>query len=254
MRKAVIEVSFGTSHVDALENSVLTLKKDFEEYLPDYDVFLSLTSRKVISLLEKKGLSFETPDMTLRRLSNMGYDEVMIQPTYMIAGIEYELSLADGAEQRGSFTTVKMGKPLLYERRDMERVCRIIAEKFPEETLVLMGHGTEHAADSVYGEFRRVCVGLGIDRLHTITVENAQSLNDVISELKVQEISRVTLMPLMFVAGDHAKNDMAGDSPESIKSRLESSGFEVRCVVKGLGEYEEIRKIYCEKIEESVII
>lgn len=254
MKKAIVEVSFGTSHVDALEKSVLALKSDFEERFPDYDVFLALTSKKVKCLLENKGFCFGTPDTLLRELNDMGYDDVIIQPTYVIAGIEYELALSAAYEIHNKFKTLKIGKPLLYSRSDIEKVARIIEGQFPNETLVLMGHGTDHSANSVYSEFREVCVSLGLDRIYTITVENESSVDDVINELKKQGLSSVTLMPLMLVAGDHAKNDMAGNSQDSIKNRFISAGFEVNCVVKGLGEYEEIRKIYCEKIEESVSI
>lgn len=245
MKKAIIEASFGTSHLDALENSVLALKKTIEKSFPDYEVFVALTSKTVFSALKKQGISFDTVDEMLDRLKNDGFDEVIIQPTHIISGIEYEMLLDAAKKFKGGFSSIKVGAPLLESRADMEKVCRIIAKKFPDKTVVLMGHGTEHSANGAYTKFRRVCTELGFDNIYTATVEAEPTLDDVIGELKLCGKKKVTVMPLMLVAGDHAKNDMAGEW----KEQLETAGFEVNCVLKGLGEYPEIREIYCEHIK-----
>lgn len=245
MKKAIIEASFGTSHTDALENSVLALKRTFEERFPDYEVFVALTSKMVLSALKKQGISFDTADEMLARLKEDSFDEIIIQPTHIIPGIEYEMLLNAAEKFKGDFVGIKVGEPLLESKTDMEKVCRIIAEKFPDETVVLMGHGTEHSANEAYTEFRKVCTELGFDNIYTATVEAEPTLDDVIGELKLCGKKKVTVMPLMLVAGDHAKNDMAGEW----KEQLEAAGFEVNCVLKGLGEYPEIREIYCEHIK-----
>lgn len=245
MKKAIIEASFGTSHLDALENSVLALKKAIEKSFPDYEVFIALTSKTVLSALKKQGVNFDTVDEMLARLKNDGFDEIIIQPTHIIPGIEYEMLLNAAEKFKGDFVGIKVGEPLLESRTDMEKVCRIIAEKFPDETVVLMGHGTEHSANEAYTEFRKVCAELGFDNIYTATVEAEPTLDDVIGELKLCGKKKVTVMPLMLVAGDHAKNDMAGEW----KEQLETAGFEVNCVLKGLGEYPEIREIYCKHIK-----
>lgn len=245
MKKAIIEASFGTSHTDALENSVLALKRTFEERFPDYEVFVALTSKMVLSALKKQGICFDTADEMLARLKEDGFDEVIIQPTHIISGIEYEMLLASAEKFGGDFASVKVGAPLLDSKADMEKVSRIIADKFPDETIVLMGHGTEHSANEAYAKFRKVCTENGLDNIHTATVEAEPTIDDVIAELKLDGKKKVTVMPLMLVAGDHAKNDMAGEW----RSKLEAAGFEVNCVIKGLGEYPEIRGIYCEHIK-----
>ncbi len=245
MKKAIIEASFGTSHLDALENSVLALKKAIEKSFPDYEVFIALTSKTVLSALKKQGVNFDTVDEMLARLKNDGFDEIIIQPTHIIPGIEYEMLLNAAEKFKGDFVGIKVGEPLLESRTDMEKVCRIIAEKFPDETVVLMGHGTEHSANEAYTEFRKVCAELGFDNIYTATVEAEPTLDDVIGELKLCGKKKVTVMALMLVAGDHAKNDMAGEW----KEQLETAGFEVNCVLKGLGEYPEIREIYCKHIK-----
>lgn len=245
MKKAIIEASFGTSHTDALENSVLALKRTFEECFPDYEVFVALTSKMVLSALKKQGISFDTADEMLARLKNDGFDEIIIQPTHIIPGIEYEMLLNAAEKFKGDFVGIKVGAPLLDSKADMEKVSRIIADKFPNETIVLMGHGTEHSANEAYAKFRKVCTENGLDNIYTATVEAEPTIDDVIAELKLCGKKKVTVMPLMLVAGDHAKNDMAGEW----RSKLEAAGFEVNCVLKGLGEYPEIREIYCEHIK-----
>ena len=199
----------------------------------------------VLSALKKQGVNFDTVGEMLDRLKNDGFDEVIIQTTHIISGIEYEMLLNATEKFKGDFENIKVGAPLLESKTDMEKVCRIIAEKFPNETVVLMGHGTEHSANETYTEFRKVCTELGFDNIYTATVEAEPTLDDVISELKLCGKKKVTVMPLMLVAGDHAKNDMAGEW----KEQLEAAGFEVNCVLKGLGEYPEIREIYCEHIK-----
>lgn len=248
MKKAIIEASFGTSRINAFENSVLALKETFEAAFSDYEIFTALTSPKVLSALKKQGLNFDTADEALSRLKENGFTEVIIQPTHFIAGFEYEMLLDTTKKYKNDFQLIKVGAPLLESKDDMGKVCRIIAEKFPNETVVLMGHGTEHSANKAYTSFRRVCIELGFDNIYTTTVEAEPTIDDVIAELKLCGKEKVTLMPLMFVAGDHAENDMAGNSPDSMKSHLEAAGIEVKCVLKGLGEYPEIRSLYCEHI------
>ena len=131
---------------------------------------------------------------------------------------------------------------------DSEKICSIIAEKYPDETVILMGHGTEHRANEIYTRVEEICRKSGYKNIYTATVEAKPTIDDVIDSLKADGISAVTLMPLMLVAGDHASNDMAGDEPDSWKNKLEEEGFEVKCVLKGLGKYPEIKDIYCEHI------
>ena len=248
MKKAIIEASFGTSYTNALENSVLALQKRLKEEYADYDVFTVITSGMVRSALAKKEIIFDDLDTMLERLKNEGCDEVIIQPTHLIPGIEYEKICASAEKHKDDFSVLSIGAPLLDEKSDIEKVCRIIAEKYPDETVILMGHGTEHRANEIYTLVGEICRKSGFTNIYTATVEARPTIDDVIETLKADGISAVTLMPLMLVAGDHASNDMAGDEPDSWKDKLEEEGFEVKCVLKGLGEYPEIKDIYCEHI------
>lgn len=252
MKKAIIEASFGTSHKNALENSVLALQKKIKKEFADHDVFTVITSGMVRSALKKQEIFFDDADTMLGRLKAEHYDEVIIQPTHMIPGIEYEKLCAAADKYKNDFSVLLTGTPLLDSKSDIEKVCRIIAEKYPDETVILMGHGTEHRSNEIYTLVSEICRKSGFNDLYVATVEAEPTIDDVIGTLKKDGISSVTLMPLMLVAGDHAENDMAGDQPDSWKQKLEANGFKVKCVLKGLGEYPEIQEIYCENIKELI--
>lgn len=252
MKKAIIEASFGTSYKEALDNSVLALKKTFEEEFPEYEVFIALTSGRVLSALKKQEIFFDTLEETLRRVKEEVFGEVIVQPTHLIPGIEYDKLCGRIKPFEKAFTVLKTGTTLFDSDSDIEKVCRIIAKKYPGETVILMGHGTEHSANDIYMQFGEISKECGYDNIYTATVEAEPMLEDVINKLKIRGINKVSLVPLMLVAGDHARTDMAGDSSESWKSRLEAAGFEVNCVIKGLGEYSEIRQIYCEHLKNTI--
>lgn len=252
MKKAIIEASFGTLHINALENSVLALQKSIKERFADRDVFTVITSQMIRSALAGKNIFFDDLDTMLDRLKKEKYDEVIIQPTHLISGIEYERLCAAAQKHKNDFSVFSIGAPLLDSKSDIEKVCKVIAEKYPDETMILMGHGTEHRANEIYSLVRDICIGSGFDNIYIATVEAELTLDSVIESLKAKNISSVTLLPLLFFAGGHALNDMAGDRPDSWKCRLEAGGFEVKCVMKGLGEYPEINDIYCEHIENLI--
>ncbi len=252
MKKAILEVSFGTTCKEARERSILALERTFAEEFPEYTVFRAFTSGMIISSLKRQGISIDSVSEALSRLRAEGFDEVIVQSTHIIPGEEYDKVAEQTERFAGKFNVLKNGLPLLGSREDIERVCRIIAEEYPGETVVLMGHGTEHHANAVYRQLGEVSRQLGFDNIFIATVEAEPSLDDVLAELKLRNCRRVSTVPLMLVAGDHALNDMAGNDPQSWRSRLEAAGFEVNCVIKGLGEYPGIRGLYCEHLRKTI--
>lgn len=118
------------------------------------------------------------------------------------------------------------------------------------ECLILMGHGTDHHANSAYPALEYTLQALGYDRIHVATVEGFPELKDVMHRIEQKQYRKVALLPFMFVAGDHAKNDMAGDE-DSWKCELEEAGYEVRPILRGLGELPGIRQIFMEHLEEA---
>ena len=147
-----------------------------------------------------------------------------------------------------------MGKPLLSSVDDYKKsIHAVMAETQLEddEMLVLMGHGTDHHANSAYPTLEYTFHALGYNQVLVGTVESFPELKNVMAKLEISGKKKVVLMPFMLVAGDHAKNDMAGEE-DSWKSELEDAGYEVGVIMKGLGEFEGIRKIFTEHLEEEI--
>ena len=167
----------------------------------------------------------------------------------MMKGFEYQDLAEEASEYRALFEYMAVGEPLLTSEEDFETVIRAITEDTKEyddgETAVcFMGHGTEAEANQVYKKLQSILLQKGFTNYYIGTVEAEPSIEDVLREVKKGSYKKVVLQPLMIVAGDHANNDMAGDEEGSWKRKFERAGYEVSCVLKGLGEIELIRHLF----------
>ena len=255
MKQAVLVVSFGTGFTEVIERCILPVENAIKDALKEYDFFRAFTSKTIIKKLEKtKGIHIPQPIAALEQIIREGYEKIVIQPTHIMPGIEYhelkEQIAAFAAKYPDIFIIV--GQPLLYENEDYETVVRAMSGFMPEikknEALILMGHGTPHFSNAAYFELQYYMKKIHGSRIYIACVEAPPFLSDVIDELKVSNIHKVHLMPLMLVAGDHAKKDMAGEDEDSWKSILEKNGFEVDTCLKGLGENPKILEIYKNKV------
>ena len=178
-------------------------------------------------------------------------------PVIMLSarGEEYDKLRAQAEPFREKFAAFSMGLPLLSSTEDMQEICRFYNKEFPREdgeALVLMGHGTTHFANAVYPAMNYIFSEMGFERIFVGAVEGYPDIEIVRKELKRLDVEKVTVTPLMLVAGDHAVNDMAGEEPDSWKSLLESDGFAVKTVVRGLGEYPAVREMYLAHIRRAM--
>lgn len=246
MKKAILVVSYGTTYPDALTNSIEAVENEFRQSFPNYTVCRVFTGKRIIEALEKKQIHVDSVEEALSKLADAGYETVLILPTHIINGSEYDKICATANSYRERFQVLKIGAPLLGETEDIETICKFFAAKYGKtsDALLLMGHGSDHYANKLYSDFANICRALGYRNLFIATLEASPSIDDIIPQLKAAGFSSVTVTPLLFVAGGHACKDMAGEHPESWKSRLEAEGFTVDTVVKGLGEYSEIRDLY----------
>ena len=172
-------------------------------------------------------------------------------------GYEYTDLKEELETYRDKFEKIALGEPLLTSEEDF----RAVAETITSETssyddgktaICFMGHGTEADSNQVYTKMQQTLAAMGKDAYYIGTVEAEPTLEDVMAAMKDKGYSRVVLEPLMVVAGNHANNDMAGDEEDSWKSQLQASGYEVECVLKGLGEFEGIQDIYTDHIRAAV--
>ena len=256
-KKALLVVSFGTSFEEALP-AIVNIEETCKKAFPDYDFYRAFTSGMIIRKWARtKNVIIHNPDEVMKRLVAEGYEEVICQPTHIINGLEYDKMMNMLLAYKDQIPTIKVGNPLLTEEEDYKEACEIVMQELEkplakDEAFVFMGHGTEHFANSAYSQFENMLRDLGHESTYVGTVEGFPSLDYVIRRLKIREIKKVYVMPLMIVAGDHAHNDMAGDSPDSWVCQFENAGFEVCPIIKGLGEYPGIRRMYVEHAQKAI--
>lgn len=258
MKKGLLVVSFGTSVNATRKKTIDAIEADLKKAFPDHALYRAWTSRMIIKKLEKRDhVHIHTVTEAMERMLLDGITDVTVQPTHVINGIENDQMIADALSYRERFASVRFGAPLLIGEEDSGAVVEAVMAGFQElsaeEALVFMGHGTTHYANSVYAALDDKFKDLGYKNVFLGTVEAYPSMETLMKLVHAQGAERVTLAPFMVVAGDHALNDMSGDDPDSWRSRFESEGFAVNCVLKGLGEYEGIRKLYIKHVQDALL-
>lgn len=254
-KDAILLISFGTTYDETREKTINNIEKAISEKYPSYALVQAYTSSMIIRSLSKRGMKIFNVKEALQKLVDDGIENLHIQSTHIICGDEYEKMLRMVSEYEDKFKTITVGKPLFADHSDVETFTNIISKAFPleeDEALVLMGHGTEHEINKVYEEIKAEFDKKGFQNILVGTVEAKPDIEDIIEALKEMKPKKVKLTPLMLVAGDHATNDMAGDEDDSWKTIIANEGIEVEVILKGLGEYEEIRTIYMNHLEESM--
>lgn len=241
---AVLIVSFGTTHLDTLERSISATEEAIAASFPGCPVYRAFLSPTVMRRLkERHDITVDAVEETLMRISGDGYRSVVVQPTLLIEGFEYDL--LSRQLDTGKGLRIFLGRPLLTDRADCEKLASIIMEENPlgeKEALVLMGHGTEHKANAIYHMMQEVFENRDYHCLIG-TVDGTPSFQDVAQRLAVDGTLEARLLPLMFVAGDHAKNDMAGEE-DSLLSLVRAKGIGVTPILRGLGESRKVQEIY----------
>lgn len=240
MKKAILAVSFGTSYADAEATCIRPVEAALAATFPDWDVRRAFTSRIILKKLRCQGIKIDSETDALNRLRAEGYNEILVAPTHIISGHEYDLVCEAAAG-------LPISRPLLSDGSDLAWMAKLLADIAEEEdrTLVVMGHGTDHAADETYAALRARLP----ENVRLACVEGAYSLNEILPALQNKLDKRITLMPLMLVAGDHAHNDLAGDQENSWKSRLTAKGFDVRVRMQGLGALPEVQARFVQKVK-----
>ncbi|MGM9631399.1 sirohydrochlorin cobaltochelatase [Butyricicoccus sp.] len=254
----LLVVSFGTSYNDSRRLTIGAIENDLETAFPDYSVRRGFTANIIIDHVQKRdGILIDDVDAVLNRAVDNGVKNLVVQPTHLMDGLEYQELVDKVAEYSDAFDKVAFGKPLLTSDDDFSRVEKAITEWTGEyddgETAIcFMGHGTEADSNEIYQKMQDKLTADGYENYFVGTVEATPSLDDVLAAVKAGNYKRIVLQPLMVVAGDHANNDMAGDEEDSWKTTFENAGYEVECVLHGLGENEAIRQIYIDHAQEAI--
>ena len=256
--KELLVLSFGTSFNDSRRLTVGAIEDDIEKAFPDYSVRRGFTSNIIIDHVKKRdNVSIDDIDESLQRAVDNGVKELVVQPTHLMNGLEYDELKEKIAKYECSFEKISIGEPLLTSDEDFKEVEKAITEWTSEyddgETAIcFMGHGTSAESNAVYKKMQDMLTADGYTNYFIGTVESTPSIDDVKNAVKAGNYKRVVLEPLMVVAGDHANNDMAGDEEDSWKSVFEAEGYKVECLVRGLGENEKIRQLYVNHAKKAV--
>lgn len=246
---AIVAAHFGTTHEDTKEKTIDVINEKLKKEFDKLDFFQVYTSRIINRVLLKRGIENLNTTQVLEKLVEQGYQHVIIQPTYIINGTEMEALKREVEKFSDKFEDIRVGTPLLTGVEDYFNLVEVMKKEIgtlkEDEGVVMIGHGTGHPALSAYPMLAYIMRDLECP-IYIGTVEGYPGVDNVVRELKKDNKRKVTLMPLMFVAGDHAKNDIAEDWKEA----LEENGFEVEVNLKGLGEIESVQNIFIEKAKE----
>ena len=258
MKKGILLVAFGSTIPEA-QVSFENIEQSVKESLPGVPVYWSYTSRIIIKKMAKEGKHLATPAEALAKMMRENFTHVVVQSLHTVPGAEFHGMLKNvhkfGGMDKG-IKKVLVGYPLLATSEDVQRVAEAIIKVIPRERkkkegVVLMGHGTHHPANVYYAALAYHLQKLN-PNVFVGTVEGWPEIDDIKADLKKRRIKRVYLMPFMSVAGDHARNDMAGPEPDSWKSILEQEGIQCVPVLKGTAEYQEFVDIWVDHLRTAL--
>lgn len=260
--RAILMVSFGTSYNETREKTIDRIESLVAESHPEWEVRRAFTSRMIIRKLEKRdGVKVDYVTDALERLITDGYTEVVVQPTHIMNGKEYDDVVRTVNDYAPYFEAISLGTPLLTTDEDYDNVVEAILhtmvkeasrESGPDAAVVLMGHGSEHYANATYSQLQMKLMLYGGTNVYVTTVEGFPSFDDTISMIKRGGHREAVLFPFMLVCGDHALNDMDGDEEDSLRSMLEAEGISARSILRGLGEYEEFGRLFQDHTDDAI--
>ncbi len=249
-KKALLVVSFGTSYEKTRKKTFDVIEAELKETFYEYEFRKAYTSPTILRILrERDGICIQNVSQSLEQLAQEGFEEILIQPTFILQGIEYEKMKAVIEKYRHCFCKIQCGNPLLSVATDYESVAVELKKELShlitnDSGFIFMGHGTEHGADESYKKMQNALDEVGFKHAYLGTVEGQQTFDELLKIIKKTSIKKFVLIPFMIVAGDHACEDMAGEGNDSWKSQLEKQGYEVTCILKGMGEYRGIREMF----------
>ena len=258
VKPVILVVSFGTSYNDTRAVTIDAIEAEIAKAYPDYEVRRAFTAQIVIDILaEREKLVIDNVTQAMDRLVADGVKDVIVQPTHVINGFEYNDILAEVEPYADKFDSFKVGHPLLTHYEDYEVAINTLMENeefaaSDETALVFMGHGTHHYANATYSQLQLMFHFAGYDNVFFAGAEGFPTIDNVVAELTAGGYKKAVLTPFMIVAGDHATNDMASDEEGSWNTILTNAGFEVTSRMIGLGQRPGIQKLIIEHLSELI--
>ncbi|WP_419508467.1 sirohydrochlorin cobaltochelatase [Blautia sp.] len=276
----LLVVSFGTSFNDSRAQDIKGIEDKLQEAYPDWSVRRAFTAQIIINHVEARDNEvIDNMQQALDRAVANGVKNLVVQPTHLMHGAEYDEMVEVIDNYRDKFESVAIAEPMLGEVGDDATVInddkKAVAQAITDEAckiagydsmeaaaedgtaFVFMGHGTSHTANVTYDQMQTQMDDLGFTNAFIGTVEGEPEDTEcqaVIAKVKDAGFKKVVLRPLMVVAGDHANNDMAGDDEDSWKSQFEASGAfdSIDCQIEGLGRIEAVEDLYVEHTKAAI--
>ena len=247
---ALLMVHFGTTYDETRAKTIDAINEKAVKAFPQLKVREAYTSRIVMKRLARRGIRKDTPVDALLKLRSEGIKTVKVQPSYIIDGIEMDRLRQDVEQVRPFFDSIWVSTPLLYSVEDAEKVCDILVNRHPadskkREHVLFVGHGTEGPATALYSQLDYMLRANGHSNYHVATIEGYPTQATALAQIKAMKGKKVTLVPLLFVAGDHANNDISVEWKEA----FEKEGLAVDVKLEGLGEVPEIQEMYIRRQE-----
>ena len=267
-KKAIVVASFGTTFDDSRKLNIESVVEDVKAEFPDYDVRLAFTSKIIMKRLDDRGIHYDSLEVMLDKLKKEGYQEVVVQPTLLTAGEEYDNKIMAAVNkylQAKSFDKLVVGRPVLSYKGEAGKpddfmiLANALKKQLPQlqmpgKTVVFMGHGSPHRHNPAYAALQDAFNSMNLNVVIGVVEETDHpNFEDVLTNLKEKQYKSILMMPLMLVAGDHANNDMAGEEPDSWKNQLISHGFKVDTYVHGLGENPAVRAIFVQHVRDAIL-
>lgn len=276
--KEILVVSFGTSYNNSRAQDIQGIEEALEQAYPGWSVRRAFTAQIIINHVQARdGEVIDNMEQALERAAANGVKQLVVQPTHLMHGSEYDEMMDAVEAYRSRFESVAVAEPLLGEvgsdatviNPDKAAVARAITAAALADAgydslesaaadgtaFVFLGHGTAHVAKVSYSQMQTQLDVLGYDNAWIGTVEGKPedtAAQAVIDAVKAAGYTKVVLRPLMVVAGDHAHNDMAGEDPESWKSLFTAAGLEVEVQIAGLGSVPAVQQLYVDHTGEAM--
>lgn len=262
-KKALVVISFGSTFDETRTHDIGGIEQALVAAFPAYDQYRAFTSVIVRRRLAERGIHIDDTEAVLQKLQAAGYEEVILQPTHLLHGEEFEQKVLSLKEKFPGFKKFVISQPLIVSDEDYKLAAAAIMVQLPPlaegEGVVLMGHGTPRANNKAHGEtyvkLQSLFDAMGLP-IVVGTVEEADTPNFqfVLAKLKAAQYTHVHMYPLMVVAGDHANNDMYGDDEDSWKTQIEALGIKTTGHLCGLGRAKAIQALYIQHVLHALSI
>ena len=256
--KELLVVSFGTSFNDSRRLTIGGIERALQKAFPDWSVRRAFTSQIIIDHVKSRdGEVIDNVSEALDRAVENGVKTLVVQPTHLMHGFEYTDLVNELAGYADAFESITVGEPLVNSAEDFALTAAVLADSTAsyndgKTAIVYMGHGTEAESNEIYAKMQQLMKDAGYENYFIGTVEAEPSLEDVLALVQAGSYERVVLRPMMIVAGDHANNDMAGAEEDSWKSVFEAAGYEVECVLQGLGQSSVVQQMFVRHTAEAM--